>query len=188
MTPKRGKTGITQRRLTRYINIVFAGSTTEFARFVGVAQSTISRIVTGERQKPRVTTVQRIAKGMRAPMAWLMGDIDVYTGGATGRPQWYNMLVDHWGIVTEKDYDFLKSIEGRSDETTRLIGQGLALAKGQVPLAAHLYGQFGPSTETGRTVEPFIKAMRTELDGVRQNIRIIVTELKKRDDVRQKQS
>lgn len=188
MTPKRGKTGITRRRITRYINVVFAGSTTEFARFVGVAQSTISRIVSGERQKPRVMTVQRIAKGVRAPMAWLMGDVDTYTGGATGWPEWYNMLLDHWGIVTEKDFDFLKSIEGTSDEATKLIGQELALAKGQAPRAAQLYAQFGPSAETGRTVQPFIDAVRTELESVRQNIRLTVTELKKRDDVRQKRS
>ena len=186
MTPKKGKTGITRRRITRYVNVVFAGSTTEFARFIGVAQSTISRIVSGERQKPRVTTVQRIAKGMCAPIAWLMGDMDVYTGGATGSPEWYNMLLDHWGIVTEKDYHFLKSIEGTSDEATKLIGQGLAWAKGRTPEAVLLYAQFGPSAETGRTVQPFIDAVRTELESVRQNVRLIVTELKKRDDVCQK--
>ena len=125
---------------------------------------------------------------MRAPMAWLMGDMDVYTGGATGWPEWYNMLVDHLGIVTEKDFDFLKSIEGTSDEATKLIGQGLALAKGRTPEAVLLYAQFGPSAETGRIVQPFSDAVRAELQSVRQNVRLIVTRLKKRDDVRQKRS
>ena len=103
MTPKKRKIGITRRRITRYIDVVFAGSTTEFARFVGVGQSTISRIVTGDRQEPRVTTVQRISKGMRAPMAWLMGDVDTFSGPHIDWPEWYNMLVEHWSIVTEKD-------------------------------------------------------------------------------------
>ena len=188
MTPKKRRIGITRRRLARYIDVVFAGSSTEFARFVGVGQSTISRIVTGDRQEPRLKTIQRIATGMRAPMAWLTGDMNRFSGPYLGKPEWYNMLALHWSVATEKDFHFLKSIEGTSAEAKSLIVQGLALAMDAAPLAASLYGHFGPSAETGRTVEPFIHALRTELDGARQNVRLIVTELKKRDDVRQKRS
>ena len=51
------------------------------------------------------------------------------------------------------------------------------------PLATHLYQEFGPSAETGRAVEPFICAVRSYLEFSRLTTRIIVTELKKRDDV-----
>ena len=121
-------------------------------------------------------------------MAWLTGDMDRFEGAYLGEPEWYNMLAQHWSVATEKDFHFLNSIKGTSAETKSLIEKGLTLALHPAPLAANLYRQFGPSAETGRTVEPFIGALRAELDGARQNVRLIVTELKKRDDVRQKRA
>ena len=179
MTPKKRTAGITRQRIKRYIDVVFAGRITEFARFVGVTQSTISRIVSGDRLEPRVTTVQRIATGMRTQMAWLMGDMDTYPRDDPFMPEWYNMLSDHHHIVTAKDYSFLESIEGLSGDTQDMIRTGLENMVELAPLAMYLYGQFGPSAETGRAVEPFICAVRSQLESARLTTRIIVTELKR---------
>ncbi|MCH7491868.1 MAG: helix-turn-helix transcriptional regulator, partial [Gemmatimonadetes bacterium] len=130
MTPKRSRTEITRRRLGRYIDVVFGGSSTEFARFVGMGESTISRIIAGVRQ-PRGATVQRMSNGMTAvqriteeirgaPLEWLTGDVDTYSGAYMDKPDWYNMLSDHHSVATKKDFDFLKSIEGTSEEAKSL--------------------------------------------------------------------
>lgn len=186
MTPKKRRLGITRRRLTQYIEVVFAGRSTEFAKFVGMGQSTISRIVTGDRQEPRLKTIQRIATGMGTQMAWLTGDEDVFEGDNFFAPEWYNMLTGHWRVATRKEVDFLKSIEGTSDDAESLIELGRELADNPAPLAGDLYAQFPPHSESRRIVEPFIRALRAELEGAWQNLRLIVTELKKRDDVHEK--